>query len=130
MIERVKLEKFFSYISKFRKVVLLGHVNPDGDSVGSLAGMADFLTNNGIEPVCVVPSAYPGFLSFLDKNGKILVYGADKDSATGAVESAELITLSLIRALSLLVLAIINILGRNFFIRLVTIMQNLIAISN
>lgn len=91
MIERVKLEKFFSYISKFRKVVLLGHVNPDGDSVGSLAGMADFLTNNGIEPVCVVPSAYPGFLSFLDKNGKILVYGADKDSATGAVESAELI---------------------------------------
>lgn len=91
MFVREKIERFFEYISRYREVVLLGHVNPDGDSIGSITGMADFLLNNGLNALCVVPGPYPEFLSFLDKEGNILVYERDVKGASEAVRRAELI---------------------------------------
>ena len=90
MIEREKIEKFYSCISGAKKVVLFGHVNPDGDSIGSLSGMYDFLANNGIEAERIVPGAYPGFLAFLDPEKKITVYNNDKEKALSAVREADL----------------------------------------
>lgn len=90
MIEREKIDKFYSCISGAKKVVLFGHVNPDGDSVGSLSGMYDFLANNGIEAERIVPSAYPGFLAFLDPEKRITVYNNDKEKTLCAVKEADL----------------------------------------
>lgn len=90
MIEREKIEKFYSCISGAKKVVLFGHVNPDGDSIGSLSGMYDFLANNGIEAERIVPGAYPGFLAFLDPEKKITVYNDEKEKALSAVKEADL----------------------------------------
>ena len=90
MIEREKIEKFYSCISGAKKVVLFGHVNPDGDSIGSLSGMYDFLANNGIEAERIVPGAYPGFLAFLDPEKKIMVYNDEKEKALSAVKEADL----------------------------------------
>lgn len=91
MFEREKTERFFEYISRYREVVLLGHVNPDGDSIGSIKGMEDFLINNGLRAGCVVPNSYPDFLSFLDTEKNIQIYNKDKEEAKETVKRAELI---------------------------------------
>lgn len=47
------------------KLLLVTHVNPDGDAIGSLMGLANALTARGKTPVLAVDGGVPGFLRFI-----------------------------------------------------------------
>lgn len=60
---RKQTEKFFAIIEKARRIVVSGHVHPDGDCLGSLLGLYHILTDLGYEVLPVmdrkdVPSHY------------------------------------------------------------------------
>lgn len=76
-----------------RRVLLVGHRNPDGDAVGSTLAMRRFLEPLGHRVAIAVPSAYPAFLEFLAGVEDILVADADPDATAAAVREAELIVL-------------------------------------
>ncbi len=78
-------------LSGRRNVVLVGHVNPDGDSIGSLMGMMHYLAGLGKSVVPVVPNRYPEFLNFLDPDGVVLCNSEQPEAVAGAVSGADLI---------------------------------------
>ena len=47
------------------RVLLVTHLNPDGDAIGSLLGLANALRARGITLDTVVDDGVPGYLAFL-----------------------------------------------------------------
>lgn len=47
------------------RIVILTHVNPDGDAIGSLRGLGHILEGQGKQVVCAVDGGTPDFLGFL-----------------------------------------------------------------
>lgn len=90
-MDREKLSELYKYITNRRSIVLVGHVNPDGDSIGSLCGMREFLRENNISSTAIVPNRYPDFLAFLDSGGDILSYRDDRESVDVVIGKADLI---------------------------------------
>lgn len=86
-----KLKEFWRLVSDSEKIVLVSHVNPDGDAIGSITGMKLFLHANGKAVNVVVPNMYPGFLNYLDTEHQILVHKDMQQAAESAVLSADLI---------------------------------------
>ena len=52
---------FRQHIDQARRILLLTHVNPDGDAVGSLLGAAHALHDSGKEPICLLASPAPSY---------------------------------------------------------------------
>lgn len=52
---------FRAQIEGARRILLLTHVNPDGDAVGSLLGAAHALRDSGKEPICLLASPAPSY---------------------------------------------------------------------
>jgi phosphoesterase RecJ-like protein len=85
------VEEFAQLLGKSKNIVLVGHVNPDGDSIGSLMGMKGYLCGIGRDVVPVVPNPYPEFLKFLDLQGEVLAYSELPEQVESAVAGADLI---------------------------------------
>ena len=85
------VEEFAQLLGKSENIVLVGHVNPDGDSIGSLMGMKGYLCGIGRSVVPVVPNPYPEFLKFLDLQGEVLAYSELPEQVESAVAGADLI---------------------------------------
>ncbi len=64
------------------RIAVIGHNNPDGDSVGSATAMYNYLIGRGINCQALLPSTIPGNLGFLDPEQKIL-YHSVKEGAQG-----------------------------------------------
>lgn len=86
-----RIKKIVSLISDSENVVLIGHVNPDGDAIGSLTGFKSFLKENGKAATIIVPNNYAGFLEFLDPDHEIVIYRESRESAESIVAAADLI---------------------------------------
>ncbi len=78
-------------ISKAEEIILVGHVNPDGDSIGSLMGMKGYLETIGKKVTPIVPSPYPEFLGFLDMEKEVLTYSEMPHAIEEKVKGAQLI---------------------------------------
>ncbi len=52
---------FRQHIDASRRILLLTHVNPDGDAIGSLLGAAHALRDYGKEPICVLSGPTPSY---------------------------------------------------------------------
>lgn len=82
---------FENMLRKLSRVMLVGHINPDGDCIGSLTGMSAFLKAMGKEVTMVVPTKYAEYLGFLDRQGEIIVAKEQMEKVHAAAESAEII---------------------------------------
>lgn len=93
MIEQARkfAADFEKEIEKWEKIVVVGHYNPDGDSVGSVTGMVKFLESQGKKPVAVFPNEYPKFLSFLDPDKEYMIYFNQREAVKQIIDEAELI---------------------------------------
>jgi phosphoesterase RecJ-like protein len=52
---------FGAQIAQAQRILLLTHVNPDGDAIGSLLGVAHALRDTGREPICLLSSPPPSY---------------------------------------------------------------------
>jgi bifunctional oligoribonuclease and PAP phosphatase NrnA len=52
---------FRQRIDQAHRILLLTHVNPDGDAVGSMLGVAHALRDSGKEPICLLASPAPSY---------------------------------------------------------------------
>lgn len=76
------------FIRGAEHIAVIGHHNPDGDSVGSSTAMSRYLTGKGKECRIVLPSSHPPFLGFLDPEHKIIFHTV-KDDSSGMKASPE-----------------------------------------
>lgn len=77
---------------KTKKIVLVSHVNPDGDAVGSSLGFYLFLKNDLHENVvCILPGKFPSFLEWLPQANTIVIAEKEKEKACSALENADIV---------------------------------------
>lgn len=86
-----KLEAFLSHTDD---IVLIGHFNPDGDSLGSVTAAYHYLKGRGKRARIIIPSPYPDNMSFLepsDPADRMVICEKSMDEARRLVAGAGLI---------------------------------------
>jgi phosphoesterase RecJ-like protein len=57
-----------------RKIVVVGHKNPDGDAIGSCLGIANYLKQKGHQVSVIMPNDFPDFLKWIPEAETILIH--------------------------------------------------------
>jgi phosphoesterase RecJ-like protein len=86
LITRVK-----KAIDNVDKIVIVAHVGPDGDAIGSSLALWHYLMTIDKEPVIIVPNPFPAFLAWMPGAECILDYDHSKEKADDLIASTELI---------------------------------------
>ena len=74
-----------------KKIVIIGHKNPDGDAVGSCLGLYFYLKMKGHEAQVVMPNDFPKFLKWLPGCDSLLTYEKEHAQSVAAIEAADII---------------------------------------
>lgn len=74
----------------YKKVVIVSHVNPDGDAVGSSLALYLYLKKLGSDVHVIVPNDYPSFLSWMPYIQDVLIYDKNVDESNKIMSEAEL----------------------------------------
>ena len=80
-----------SIIAAAADIVVIGHVNPDGDAIGSTLAWTNYLQSEGKSVSVIVPDKYPDFLNWLPNTDKILRHDKHPEKTELLVASADLI---------------------------------------
>lgn len=83
------LDKLRHFLCTPRRVVLLGHVSPDGDAVGSTLALSATLRALGHQTTVIYPTGFAESLSFLTGASEAVIAKDDMEDAVRAIEEAE-----------------------------------------
>lgn len=91
IIDPDKVTKAEKLLDQYSKIVIVTHVSPDGDAIGSSLGLYHYLCNLGKDVNIIVPNAFPYFLKWLKGAKEILIYEKYPEFAEKLIFDAELI---------------------------------------
>jgi phosphoesterase RecJ-like protein len=92
IIQEELIQKAKKYIEKGNNLVILTHVAPDGDALGSSLGLVHFLNEYGKDKVSViVPSHFPAFYRWMTGAKDIVVHEKYPDYAEQLIGGADVI---------------------------------------
>ena len=79
------------FINQSNNIVILTHMSPDGDAMGSSLAMRHFLEAQGKHVSVIVPNAFPDFLAWLPKADEDIIYESRRAEADVLLEQADLV---------------------------------------
>lgn len=79
-----------SLFADAHRVVVLTHVGPDGDAMGSALAMYHHLSSAERQVTVIVPNEFPAFLGWLPAADKVLVYEKNAEACNAAIANADL----------------------------------------
>ena len=79
------------FIDNANKILLTGHISPDGDSLGATLGLYHLLKQLGKDVMVMVPNRYPAFFSWMPGIDKVFVMEENKTEAIKIIKEADLI---------------------------------------
>lgn len=91
VIDSHKITQVEHLLKKYDKIVIVTHVSPDGDAIGSSLGLYHYLVNAGNDVNVIVPNAFPEFLNWMPGAKDILDYEKYTDYSEKLIAEAELI---------------------------------------
>ena len=91
MSKQLFFNKFKEFISQYKRVVVVSHVNPDGDAIGSSLAFYYFLLKLGIDAKVIIPNDFPSFLAWMPGIGNILIYDKNPEIGLEYLNNADLI---------------------------------------
>jgi len=74
-----------------KKIVVVGHKNPDGDAVGSCLALAHALNSLKHNATVIMPNDFPDFLKWLPDHETILIHDKDTEKSSRLISEADLI---------------------------------------
>ncbi|WP_203292949.1 DHH family phosphoesterase [Luteirhabdus pelagi] len=74
-----------------RKIVVVGHKNPDGDAIGSCLGLSFVLNRLGHKVETIMPNDFPDFLKWLPGAEHIIIHDKQTDESISAITKADII---------------------------------------
>ncbi len=89
MIDSKILVQFKEKIDNIHNIVIIPHLNPDGDAMGSSLGLKNVLKGMDKEVEVVTPSGFPRFLSWMNGASDVLVFEEQKEAAAKRISEAE-----------------------------------------
>lgn len=90
-INQQDIERLQQLVGDARRVVITGHMSPDGDAIGSSLGLQHVLRAMGKDVWVVVPDDYSRQLAFLPGTKDIVIYCRQTAHATELLNQADLI---------------------------------------
>ena len=90
-MKNLQLEGFKEKLEDLKKVVIIGHRNPDGDAIGSTMGLKLYLESMDIDSQVIVPNDFPDFLKWLPRNNEINIYEKDTEHCDQLLDNAEMV---------------------------------------
>ena len=72
-----------------KNVVIIPHVNPDGDAIGSAVGLNDVLLNAGYASRVIVPNEFPTYLNYIGAGNEPLIYEQNSALAHQLIDQAD-----------------------------------------
>lgn len=91
IIKEDLIQETKSEIESVNDIVIVSHISPDGDAIGSSLGFANFLAGLDKRVTVIVPTAFPNYFNWMPGASDILVYEESKEKSDEAIKSAELI---------------------------------------
>lgn len=91
IILQANIDKVAKYFEKAENLVIVTHVSPDGDALGSSLGLAHFLETQEKNVHVIVPNAFPDFLRWMPGAKDIIRYDKYAEFADKLISEAEVI---------------------------------------
>lgn len=91
VINQNSVDRFVKWIENAEKMVIVTHVSPDGDAIGSSLGLWHFLRGKGKDVTIIVPNSFPDFLKWMPGAADIVVYDKDKEAADKLMTEADVV---------------------------------------
>ena len=91
IIAQAKIDKVETYFEKAENIVIVAHVSPDGDAIGSSLGLYHFLTGQEKNVHVIVPNAFPDFLRWMSGAKDIIRYDKYAEFADKLIAEADVI---------------------------------------
>ena len=81
VIAQAEVDHVEKWFERAEKIVIVSHVSPDGDAIGSSLGLYHFLTSQEKTVNVIVPNAFPEFLHWMPGAKEVIVYEKYKEYA-------------------------------------------------
>lgn len=91
IIAEAEIQKAKKYVGYADKIVIITHLSPDGDAIGSSLALFHFLREMDKQVNIIIPNAFPDFLKWMKGINDILIYENFPDIAAELIAAAELI---------------------------------------
>lgn len=85
------IKKISAHLENAKKIIIIGHHNPDGDAVGGCLGLYICLKNLGKNVNVILPNDAPNFLQWLPFYKHIIINQFNKSKCKQLVEDADMI---------------------------------------
>ena len=79
------------FIDNANKILLTGHISPDGDSLGATLGLYHLLKQLGKDVTVMMPNRYPAFFSWMPGIDRVFIMEENKTEAIKIIKEADLI---------------------------------------
>ncbi|UCG27167.1 MAG: bifunctional oligoribonuclease/PAP phosphatase NrnA [Bacteroidales bacterium] len=90
-ISKKSIIEIKKHLSGNPNVLLLTHINPDGDAIGSLLGLYHFLKLRNFHVTAITPNDFPEFLRWLPGSREIICFVRKKKTVRVLIEKADII---------------------------------------
>lgn len=91
VIAQANIDHFAKWLDHAERMVIVTHVGPDGDAIGSSLGLWHFLNSQEKTANIIVPNAFPDFLKWMPGSKDILQYDRYKEFADQLIAEADVI---------------------------------------
>ncbi len=90
MSKELILRSLIDTFNKYKKIVIVSHVNPDGDALGSTLALSLFVKKLGASPKVIIPNDYPRFLDWMPSIQDVIIFDKNMNKAVEIMSEAEL----------------------------------------
>lgn len=91
VIDQANIDHFAKWLDRAEKIVIVAHVSPDGDAIGSSLGLWHFFNSQEKMANVIVPNAFPDFLKWMPGSKEILLYDRYQEFADKLIAEADVI---------------------------------------
>ena len=91
VISQANVDHVEKWFERADKIVIVSHVSPDGDAIGSSLGLWHFLNSQDKTVHVIVPNAFPDFLKWMPGAKEVIQYNRYKEFADKLIMEADLI---------------------------------------
>jgi len=91
VISQANIDHVEKWFEKADKIVIVSHVSPDGDAIGSSLGLWHFLNSQDKTVHVIVPNAFPDFLKWMPGAKEVIQYNRYKEFADRLIMEADVI---------------------------------------
>lgn len=100
VIAQANVDHVEKWFEKADKIVIVTHVSPDGDAIGSSLGLYHFLSSQDKTVYVIVPNAFPDFLKWMPGAKDIIQYNKCEELASQLIREADVLCVLDLNALS------------------------------